>query len=61
MSAIEVKCTNVIKHGQIKIGKQRYFYQNCIQSFLLNCTYNACKPETEFIFGEKFSITSFFV
>ena len=52
MAVVEVKCskcgsTYVIKHGRTAIGKQRYLCKNCRDSFLLDYTYNAYKPETE--------------
>jgi len=53
MILIEIKCpkcgkTNVIKHGRMAIGKQRYLCKDCKgKSFILEYTYNACKPGTE--------------
>ena len=52
MAVVEVKCikcssTTVIKHGQSKIGKQRYYCKSCKSSFLLEYTYNAYKPNTK--------------
>ena len=47
MAVIEIKCRKyesqkVIKHGQSKKGKQRYY---CKCSFILNYSYNGCKPD----------------
>ena len=49
MAVVEVKCVkcgsmSVIKHGKSKIGKQRYYCKSCKGSFLLNYSYNGCKP-----------------
>ena len=52
MAVIEVACpkcgsTDVIKHGRTAIGKQRYLCKSCRDSFLLEYTYEACKPGIE--------------
>ena len=50
MAVIEIKCRKcesqkVIKHGQSKKGKQRYYCKDCKCSFILNYSYNGCKPD----------------
>ena len=53
MSVVKVKCPvcgseNVSKNGTLKVGKQQYICNNkqCHKSsFILDYTYNACKPE----------------
>ena len=53
MSVVKVKCPvcgseNVSKNGTSKVGKQQYICNNkyCSKSsFILDYTYNACKPE----------------
>lgn len=52
MASIEVKCpkcgsTHVIKHGRTSTGTQRYLCKDFKDSFLLEYTYNAYKPETK--------------
>ena len=54
MSVVKVKCPvcgseNVSKNGTSKVGKQQNIYnKQCHKSsFILDYTYNACKPEVK--------------
>jgi transposase len=52
MAMIQVKCRHctsekVIKNGTTEKGTQRFRCQICKRAFLLDYTYNACKPNVK--------------
>lgn len=53
MTKVDVKCPfcqqteSVKKHGLGSTGHQRYRYQDCCRSFLMDYEYRACHPGTK--------------